>query len=407
MNMVAAINASAASVLDAQAAELEEVLIERARALGPTLRARAAETESLRHIPEATEADFRAAGFYKALQPRQYGGYELAYGAHTMIAAEIARNCVSSAWAYSVTSCHSWILGMFPAQAQADLWSQTPDGTVASSFLPAEVKLERAEGGYRVSGRWRFSSNVNHCQACILLIMVPQEGQPPKQYFALLLADQYTIEDTWNVVGLTGSGSNDVLLDGAFVPDHRLLDVMTTREAQSPGGEHNEGDLYNMPLFAPFAHSLVGAAVGGAQGALDVVLEELVDRRSAGQVPLAQQQSVQMRVAEATAEIEAAKAVLAVDRMKIVAASRARELPTYEQRVKYRLNTGYAAKLAVQAVERLLPLAGGRGLERTHPLQRAWRDVHAVAQHIALVWDVQALNYGSVRLGFKAMDPRI
>ncbi len=407
MNMVAVVNASAASVLDAQAAELEQTLIERARALGPALRARAAQTESLRRIPDETEADFRAAGFYKALQPRQYGGHELAYGAHTMIAAEIARNCVSSAWAYSVTSCHSWILGMFPAQAQDDLWGQTPDGTVASSFLPAEVKLERVEGGYRVSGRWRFSSNVDHCQACILLIMVPQEGAPPRQYFALLMADQYRIEDTWNVVGLTGSGSNDVLVEGAFVPDHRLLDVMTTRDAMSPGAEHHEGDLYNMPLFAPFAHSLVGAAVGGAQGALDVVIEELVERRSAGQVPLAQQQSVQMRVAEATAEIEAAMAVLAVDRMKIVAASRARELPTYEQRVKYRLNTGYAAKLVVQAVERLLPLSGGRGLERTHPLQRAWRDVHAVAQHIALVWDVQALNYGSVRLGFKAMDPRI
>ena len=314
--------------VDVQSAALEQTLIERASALGPMLRARAAQTESLRRIPDETEADFRTAGFYKALQPRQYGGYELAYGAHTMVAAEIARNCVSSAWAYSVTACHSWILGMVPAQAQDDLWVAAPDATVASSFLPAEVRLERAEGGYRVSGRWRFSSNVDHCQACILLIMAPQEGAPPKQYFALLLADQYRIEDTWNVVGLTGSGSNDVLVECAFVPDHRLLDVMTTRDALSPGGEHHEGDLYNMPLFAPFAHSLVGAAVGGAQGALDVVLEELVDRRSAGQVPLAQQQSVQMRVAEATAEIEAAKAVLAVDRMKIVGASRARELPT-------------------------------------------------------------------------------
>ncbi len=389
------------------AAEMELALVERASALGPVLRARAPQTESLRRIPDETEADFRKAGFYKALQPRQYGGYELAYGAHTLIASELARHCVSSAWAYSVTACHSWILGMFPAQAQEDLWSATPDGTVASSFLPAEVRLEREEGGYKVSGRWRFSSNVDHCQACIVLIMVPKEGQPPKQYFALLMRDQYQIEDNWNVIGLTGSGSNDVLVDSAFVPEHRLLDVMTTREAMSPGADHHDGDLYNMPLFAPFAHSLVGAAVGGAEGALDVVLEELVDRRSAGQVPLAQQQSVQMRVAEATAEIEAAKAVLAVDRMKIVAAAQARELPSYEQRVKYRLNTGYAAKLAVQAVERLLPLSGGRGLERTHPLQRAWRDVHAVAQHIALVWDVQALNYGSVRLGFKAMDPRI
>ena len=403
---------SAAEILDAglghgRSCATEETLVARARDLGPLLRARAAQTESLRRIPDETEADFRKAGFYKALQPRQYGGYELDYGAHTMIAAEIARHCVSSAWAYSVTACHSWILGMFPAQAQEDLWSATPDGTVASSFLPAEVRLERVEGGYRVSGRWRFSSNVDHCQACILLLMAPQEGQPPKQYFALLLRDQYAVEDTWNVVGLTGSGSNDVLVDGAFVPDHRLLDVMTTREAMSPGADHHDGDLYNMPLFAPFAHSLVGAAVGGAEGALDIVLEELVDRRSAGQVALAQQQSVQMRVAEATAEIEAAKAVLAVDRARILAGARARELPSYEQRVKYRLNTGYAAKLAVQAVERLLPLSGGRGLERTHPLQRAWRDVHAVAQHIALVWDVQALNYGAVRLGFRAMDPRI
>ena len=389
------------------AGELEQTLVERARSLGPDLRARAAETESLRRIPDKTEADFRKSGFYKALQPRSFGGYELPYGAHTLIAAEIARHCVSSAWAYSVTACHSWILGMFPAQAQKDLWAGTPDGTVASSFLPAEVRLERVEGGYRVSGRWRFSSNVDHCQACILLIMAPQEGQPPKQYFAMLLADQYRIEDTWNVVGLTGSGSNDVLVEGAFVPDHRLLDVMTTRDAASPGAAHHEGDLYNMPLFAPFAHSLVGVAVGGAEGALDVVLEELVDKRSAAQVALSQQQSVQMRIAEATAEIEAAKAVLAVDRQKILAGARARELPSYEQRVKYRLNTGYAAKLAVQAVERLLPLSGGRGLERTHPLQRAWRDVHAVAQHIALVWDVQALNYGAVRLGSKAMDPRI
>ena len=389
------------------AAALEQTLVARARELGPILRNRAIQTENLRRIPDETEADFRHAGFYKALQPREFGGYELAYGAHTVIASEIARNCVSSAWAYSVTACHAWILGMFPAQAQQDLWGATPDATVASTFLPADMRLERVEGGYKVSGRWRFSSNVDHCQACILLIMAQQEGQPPKQFFALMLRDQYQIEDTWNVVGLTGSGSNDVLVENAFVPDHRLLDVMTTREAMSPGADHHDGDLYNMPLFAPFAHSLVGAAVGGAEGALDVVLEELADRRSAGQVPLAQQQSVQMRVAEATAEIEAAKAVLAVDRMKIVAGAHARELPSYEQRVKYRLNTGYAAKLAVQAVERLLPLSGGRGLERTHPLQRAWRDVHAVAQHIALVWDVQALNYGSVRLGFKAMDPRI
>ena len=129
MNMIAGMD------VDVQSAALEQTLIERASALGPMLRARAAQTESLRRIPDETEADFRTAGFYKALQPRQYGGYELAYGAHTMVAAEIARSCVSSAWAYSVTACHSWILGMFPAQAQDDLWLAAPDATVASTVV--------------------------------------------------------------------------------------------------------------------------------------------------------------------------------------------------------------------------------------------------------------------------------
>ena len=390
------------------AQDLEEQLVEAAHNMIPELRQRAAETEQLRRIADANEKAFRAAGLYKVFVPRQFGGHEIGYGTHTRIAMELARGCVSSAWAYSVTACHAWILGMFSEQCQKDVWGQNPDATVASSFLPADVKMQRVEGGFKVSGRWRFSSNVLHCQACILLVTEARSDGPPKQYFALITRDQYDIEETWNVMGLAGTGSNDVLVKDTFIPEYRLLDLVATRDAISPGGQHHAtSDLYNMPLFAPFAHSLVGPAVGGAMGALDIVLDELSARKSVAQVQLSQQQSVQMRIAEATAEIEAARALLSVDRDKIRAGAAKRDVPDYEQRVKYRLNAGYAAKLAVQAVERLLPLSGGRGLENSHPLQRQWRDVHAVAQHIALVWDVQALNYGSVRLGYSAMDPRI
>lgn len=388
--------------------EIEEKFVRTARNMVPDLRNRSSEAEKLKRLPDATEKAFRDHGFYKLFQPAEFGGFEASYGAHTLIAMELARGCVSSAWAYSVTACHSWILGMFPIQCQREVWGQNKDIGIASSFLPADVKMQRVEGGFNVSGRWRFSSNVLHCQACILLVTEPRKDAPPKQYFALITRDQYEIEETWNVMGLAGTGSNDVLVKDTFIPEHRLLDLVPTREALSPGGgHHSNSDLYNMPLFAPFAHSLVGPAVGGAMGALDIVLEELSERRSVSHIQLSQQQSVQMRVAEATAEIEAARAILSTDRDKILEGARKRIVPDYEQRVKYRLNAGYATKLAVQAVERLLPLSGGRGLETTHPLQRAWRDVHAVAQHIALVWDVQALNYGSVRMGYSAMDPRI
>lgn len=248
---------------------------------------------------------------------------------------------------------------------------------------------------------------MDQCQGCIVIVMQPRKDAPPLQYFALLYREDYEVEATWDVAGLAGTGSNDVVVSGVHVPAHRLLDVMTTRDASTPGSRDNPGDLYNMPLFAPFAHSLVGAAIGGAQGMLDLLLEDLVDKRSAAGAKLAAQQSAQLRIAEATAEISAARALIATDRSRILAFAADRQLPTDEERVSLRLNTGYAAKLSVQAVERLLPLTGGRGLERNSPYQRFWRDVHAVAQHIALVWDVQALNYGGVRLGFKAMDPRI
>jgi alkylation response protein AidB-like acyl-CoA dehydrogenase len=307
----------------------------------------------------------------------------------------------------SITAAHSWILGMFPRAAQDELWNPDPQRTLASSFLAVQPSLTPQPGGIRLSGRWRFSSNVDHCAGILLLAMMPNAAGPPRPAFALVHRDQFTIEDTWNVVGLAATGSNDVVVKDAFVPDHRLLDVMATREGRAPGAQANPHYLFALPLFASFAHCLVGAALGAAAGALDLVVESVRDKTTVANVKLAAQPTVQARVAEAAAEIEAAGALLQADRARINDMGRARLLPDDETRVRYRLNVGYAAKLSVQAVERLLPIVGGRGLELADPFQRAWRDAHAVAQHIALVWDLQALNYGAVRLGGKAGDPRI
>jgi alkylation response protein AidB-like acyl-CoA dehydrogenase len=387
------------------AAEAE--LIAKARALAPVLRERAPEAERLRHLPDATQAAFREAGFYRILQPARYGGLEARYGLQTMLGAEAARGCASSGWCLSITAAHSWIFGMFPRQAQDEFWNPDPQRTLASSFLAVQPSLAPQSGGIRLSGRWRFSSNVDHCDGIILLVMVPGAGGPPRQTFAFLHREQYEIEDTWNVVGLAATGSNDVVVRDAVVPEHRLLDVMSTREGHTPGPQANPHYLFALPLFAVFAHCLVGAALGAAEGALDQIAESLKSKTSVANVKLAEQPTVQTRIAEAAAEIAAARALLQVDRARINDMGRLRLLPDDETRVRYRLDVGYAAKLSVQAIERLLPIVGGRGLELADPFQRAWRDAHAVAQHIALSWDLQALNYGAVRLGGKAGDPRI
>jgi 3-hydroxy-9,10-secoandrosta-1,3,5(10)-triene-9,17-dione monooxygenase len=384
----------------------EAGLIDQARALAPTLRERAAMAEEMRRIPDETHAAFRDAGLYRVLQPARYGGLEARYGLHTMLAAEIARGCASSAWALSVTACHAWILGMFPRLTQDEFWSHDPARSVASSFLPVGPKLSAESGGIRLSGRWRFSSNVDHCDGAILLAMVPAPaGVAP--YFLLVHREQYQIEDTWRTVGLAATGSNDIVISDAVVPAHRMLDVIATRDGRAPGAEANANHLYRLPLFACLPHSLIGAALGAALGAVDQIVADLAGRSSVASVRLAEQQTIQARIAEAAAELEAARALLQIDRARINDMGRSLQLPDTATRLQYRLNVGYAAKLCVQAVERLMPVVGGRGLELHHAFQRAWRDVHAVAQHIALVWDVQALNYAAARLGLAAGDPKI
>jgi 3-hydroxy-9,10-secoandrosta-1,3,5(10)-triene-9,17-dione monooxygenase len=385
----------------------EAALLAKAHELTPVLRERAAQAERLRRLPDETQAAFREAGFYRIHQPARYGGLEARYGLHTMLAAEVARGCASSGWALSITAAHSWIFGMFPRRAQDEFWSRDPQCTLASSFLAVEPRLTPQAGGIRLSGRWRFSSIVDHADGVMLLAMLPSANGPPRQTFAVLHREQYEIEDTWNVVGLAATGSNDVVVRDALVPEHRLLDVMSTRAGATPGAQANPHYIFALPLFAAFSHSLIGPALGAAQGALDLIVDNVRDKTTVANVKLAAQPTIQARVAEAAAEIEAARALLQADRARINDMGRLRLLPDDETRVRYRLNVGYAAKLCVQAIERLLPIVGGRGLELADPFQRAWRDAHAVAQHIALTWDLQALNYGAVRLGGKAGDGRI
>lgn len=386
----------------------EEELIARARELVPFVRARADRAEAERRMPAETDRAFRETGLYRALQPAEFGGLELRYGVHTELAAEIARGCPSSAWVLGVTICHAFIFGMFPPQAQAEFWGGDPGATLATSFFADRASAVRERDGFRLDGRWKYSSGVDHAQGIILMAAVtPPGGGAPEPYFLFAPREAYRIEDTWHAAGLIGTGSNDVLLDGLFIPAHRALPVLETATGATPGGAYHRGYLYRLPLFAIFGYTLIGTALGAVRGALEALTAEMVDRASVTRVKLREQQSVQLRVAEAQAELDAAWALLRADRDGFTAAGLAGELPDAALRVRYRLHLGYAAKLCVQATERLYPLVGAQGMAANHPLQRAARDVHAVAQHIGLVWDVQAINYGAVALGLEAPDKRI
>lgn len=202
------------------------------------------------------------------MQPRGFGGLELPFGIQTDLSIELARACPSSGWVAAILACHAWMLGMLPGEAQADVWGDAPDATVATSFLCRAPRVERAPGGIRLTGRWEFSSGVDYCGWTMLLVRAPAgDDGPPTACFALVPLSDCRIEDCWHATGLAGTGSNDVLLENVFVPDYRLGDMRDMCDGNGPGRAVNDGYLYRLPQLAVFSFNLVGTAIGAARGA--------------------------------------------------------------------------------------------------------------------------------------------
>lgn len=383
-------------------------LIHRARALVPQLRDRAVEAEQLRRLPEATVQELLDAGIYRIYLPRRYGGYELDFQLQVDIAAELGRGCGSTAWVWSIVASHHWVQGMMDPRAQDDVWYEDPDALIASAFPGPGATVTPVEEGYLLDGRWSFASGIDSCDWVHLNLMVPaSDGQPTHHRFGLAPKRDGEVVDDWFTTGMRGTGSKSLDLHQVFVPRYRTLSTQDCVGGATPGGQANPNPLYRMPLFSLFAHAIAAPAVGIALGALEAMADKVRRGGARSGAVLREQPTVQLRLAEASAEIDAARALLRTASEEGTAAATAGLVPPLTDRVRWRRNGAYAAALCLRAVERLHPLAGANSLHEHHPYQRAVRDVHAVCAHIALTWDVQGANYGGVLLGHPSTDPKL
>ncbi len=378
-----------------------KVLLQRARKLAPLLRERAGETERQRRPSQDLVDALVDADLIRAAQPERFGGLALDFDATFDVVAELSRGCASTGWCYSIWSSHNWIAGMFPEQAQEEYWAESPNTLSSTSFNPSGGSVVPVAGGYRVSGRWDFSSG---CDAGTWVMLI---GNAPEGPLMLMLPRRdYRIDDTWFVSGLRGSGSKDILVDDAFVPCCRSVSMNDLREGRSPGRLIHDTPNYRIPMRSILSFTLSAAALGMAQGALDVfadTMREMVSGRNGGK--LAESVGLQLRLAEADAEIRAARALLHEDSREIFDRARECRMPTLEERARYRRDQAFIAKLSVQAVNRIFEAAGGRTLFDSHPLQRFHRDIHAASHHVSLAWDSPAEQYGKARLGIELERP--
>jgi len=384
-----------------------EEILERARAMVPALRKRALEADRNRGIPVETHQAFAAAGFYKLFQPARHGGYEMPLGMMVEVAGELGRGCGSSAWIFSNLAVQSWIIGMHQPAAQDDVWGPNPDALAASSFPLKGGTGRRVDGGLMLNGGWSFASGIDFADWENLQVFIPKEQGPPDHRFVLVPKQDFTIEDDWFVTGLSGTASKSIVLKDVFVPEHRVLDTQLITGGPSPGSAVNPNPLYRVPVWSVGTKVFSGPALGIARGALELIEDELSGRVSVGAVKMSDIPTVQVRIAEAGAEIDCAEAVLLKDcddAMRIAASG---ERPSLTLRARWRRNNAFAGQLCLRAVERLHPLVGARGLDRDSLFQLAWRDVHAAVSQITMAWDIQAVNAGRIQFGLPSLDPRL
>jgi len=380
-------------------------LINNAKALQPQLRERIIEGEGKRRIPEASIADFHEAGFFRMLQPKRYGGLEVHPNTYFDVQTLVAEVCASSAWVLGVVGVHSWQLALFDPKAQDDVWGDNPQSLISSSYAPTGT-VRRVEGGFELSGRWSFSSGCEHCDWIFLGGFAPvEEGRPPDMRTFLLPRSDYAIQDTWHTMALKATGSHDVVVDKAFVPDYRTHKISDGFKCDSPGNQVNDSPLYRLPFGQIFVRSVSTSAIGIARGALAFYKEVTSVKVGAADGKQAKiDPSAQMACARAASTIDAAELVLHRNFDKMMAYAQKGERIPVEERVAWRWDSAEVVTKMVGVVDELFGLCGGRALFTNSPMHRYFCDVHGARAHFANRPEPSGRNYGRVQLGMKTTD---
>jgi alkylation response protein AidB-like acyl-CoA dehydrogenase len=385
-----------------------EELIQRARALAPMVRERAEEAERNRVVAPEIIAEMKRNDLFRIFKPKRFGGFEFDVMTGIRCSLAFAAADTSTSWVFGLGVIHNWLIAMFPLQCQEDIWGENPEAFTAGSYAPAGT-CERAPGGYRITGTWHYASGCDHADWGLMGVFFPadEEGGKPSPGFVIAPRSDFTIDDTWHTMGLSATGSRSFVCDNVFIPEHRRITFAELSSGNSPGYQVHQTPLYRYPLLSLIAYYISTPAIGALQCALDGFIEDAKARTTRGAVVLGGAkmvdfQAVQMRVGEAAAALKAANAML-FDQLEeshrtVVDFLMIRRPP---RSTPHCTLFPYTIQLAIQGLEALWGAAGGAGIQLSQPVQRAWRDAHAVAHHVSFNWDALSSMYGQMLLGLE------
>ncbi len=380
-------------------------VIERARAMIPRLAERARAAEDTLMVPRETVAEMQEAGFFKVLQPKRWGGYEMDPRVFYTVQMALAEGCMATAWIYGVIGVHNWQIPLFPEQAQIDVWGQDPTTLTASTYMPTG-KAEPVEGGYNFSGRWSWSSGSQHCEWILLGGLLPKkDGSGVLEHCTFLLPKaDFKIIENFDVLGLRATGSHDIEVTNAFVPEHRTHRTNDHSDAGCPGRATNPGWLYRIPFTQVFQRAVSSACLGATDAAINSFRARCASFVGKHGAKTAEDVNSQLVVSEAMMMSDSAKLVLYRNFQRIVDCAKNGTVMDVEERLLQRAQASQVPKKCAEAVNEIMRACAAGGVYKTNPIERTFRDLHVARGHIANNSDTYARAHGAVMLGLPNAD---
>ena len=355
---------------------------------------KSADQREARKMSKEVVDALKECGFFTMLLPKQWGGLERKPQEFFAEQVRIAEADMSTAWAGGIIAVHAFQLALMSEEAQREVYEADPNTLISSSYNPVGARAEMCEGGFMLHGRWGWSSGSDHCTWALLGGMIPGDG-----YRTFLVPrNQYDIEDTWDVMGLQGTGSNDVVIsEPIFVPDHRTHKQMDGFNCVND----QDNPMYDLSWAQTFVRVVNSAAIGALKKAVKVFVESKQGNSTTDMTKFAGDVETQERLAKVLNTIGELEAVMYHNFDKMEAAS---WKPTLEDRIMYRYQASIVIDKAIEAIDTLFEVAGGRSVFNGHPLQQLWHDIHIARCHVANNPTAFARNLGSVALGMENKD---
>ena len=383
-------NVESKTVKQSDTIPTQEELISRIEALLPGFRERSREAEQNRRLADETVQEMREAGVHKIMQPKRFGGYELGIGTAAECIRTIATACGSAGWVANLFMLHNWQMSLFPIEAQEEYWADSHDEVCSTASFAPFSELEEVDGGYRLSGRWKFSSGCDF--ASWFMIMKPAKCCLD---WMLVKRDELTIEDDWFVSGLSGTGSKDLILDKVFIPSHRVVRNEDLMAGTTPGGKAHGIPLARLPFSLAAIWGIPAALVGMGEGMAEAVRQTLVGKKAlfTGETQV-ERVANQIRLTEALTDIHAARLVMRHRLAEIMEWGEAGGPPSMLDMFSSHRDASYVARTIGKAANTLSQMAGATSVYLGNPIQRFFRDINVGVTHVSLVWEEAAENYG-------------